>query len=229
MAQQVLVLASDELARSLASTGMAGGAVSLVCVQSADDLLAALQQPLDALLIQLEVIGGRAGELVRQVRAEVQAPIVVLAAEPDVDTVVAVLEWGADECLPAELSAREIITHLRAQIRRATEYSQPLAETNELTIGPLQIDLARHRVTLGGQTVQLTPREFDLLAYLARHAGRVVPRAELIAQVWAGEISVNSRSLDVHIGRLRTKIESDPQQPTLLITVAGVGYGLEAP
>ncbi len=229
MAQQVLVLASDELARSLASTGMAGGAVSLVCVQSADDLLAALQQPADALLIQLEVIAGRTDELLRQVRAEVQAPIVVLAAEPDVDTVVAVLEWGADECLPAELSAREIITHLRAQIRRATEYSHPLAETNELTIGPLQIDLARHRVTLGGQPVQLTPREFDLLAYLARHAGRVVPRAELIAQVWGAEISVSSRSLDVHIGRLRTKIESDPQQPTLLLTVAGVGYRLEAP
>ena len=230
MAQQVLVLASDELAQSLVSTGMTGGALSFIRAASPGDLLAALQeQSADALLLELEVIPGSADELLGQLRADTRAPIVVLADDPDADTVVEVLDWGADECLEAALSAREILTHLRAQIRRATRYSQPAAQTTELTVGPLEIDLARHTVTMDDQAVALTPREFDLLAYLAANAGRAVPRPEIIEQVWGGEISANSRSLDVHIGRLRRKLEPNPQEPALLTTVAGVGYRLEAP
>ncbi len=230
MAQQVVVLASDEIAQHLEATGMVSGALSFVRVTSADEALAALQQqPADALLVELEVIADSAADLFSRLRADTQAPIVVLAAEPAVDTVVQVLGWGADECLSSALSAREILTHLRAQIRRATQYNQPAAETTQLTVGPLAIDLARHVVVLSGRAVQLTPREFDLLAYLAANAGRAVPREEIIAQVWRGEVSANSRSLDVHIGRLRSKIELNPQQPALLTTVAGVGYRLEAP
>ncbi len=230
MTQQVLMLASDELAQSLVSVGMASGALSFICAGSPGDLLTALQeQPADAILLELETIPGPADELLGQLRADTRAPIMVLAEEPDVDTVVEVLGWGADECLDAALSVREILTHLRAQIRRATQYRQPAAEKTRLVAGPLEIDLTRHAVTMGDRAVALTPREFDLLAYLACNAGRVVPRQELVEQVWHGEINANSRSLDVHIGRLRTKIERDPQQPTLLVTVAGVGYRLDAP
>ena len=229
MAQQVVVLASDEIAQSLATTGMISGALSFACVESPDELLVALQEPVDALLIELEVMPGSAAELFSRLRADTQAPIVVLASEPEVDTVVQVLGWGADECLDSALSAREILTHLRAQIRRATQYGQPPAETTKLTVGPLEIDVAYHSVVLSGRVVQITPREFDLLAYLAANAGRAVPREEIIEHVWRGEVSANSRSLDVHVGRLRRKIEADPQQPVLLTTVAGVGYRLEAP
>lgn len=230
MAQSVLVLASDEFVQSLKATGMTGGALNFVRAPSAEDLLANVaEQPVAAILLHLEAISAKLADLVAQLRADTRAPIVVLADKPDADTVVKVLEGGADECLPAELSSREIITHLRAQIRRAIQYSEPTAETTELLVGPLRIDLARHTVSVDDRSLELPPREFDLLAYLAKNVGRAVPREEIVAQVWQGEISIDSRSLDVHIGRLRSKIESDPQAPTLINTVAGVGYRLDSP
>ncbi|MCK4324608.1 MAG: response regulator transcription factor [Armatimonadetes bacterium] len=227
MPQQVLVLGDEDLIESLQSAGMPGGAVGFTRVRSLDDLLAALDESWDALLIVWDGVPDPKEESFRALAAQTDVPIVVLADQPDVDLVVDILDWGGDECLPRELSPREIVTHLRAQIRRVTDYSQPLAEATRLEVGHLRVDLAKHTVALDDEIVELTPREFDLLVYLARNAGRAVPREEIIEQVWAGEISARSRSLDVHIGRLRAKLEDDPQHPTRLTTVTGVGYRLE--
>ena len=227
MPQQVLVLGDEDFIQSLRSAGMPGGAVGFTRVRSLDDLLASLDESWDALLIVWDRVPDSPDESFRSLAAQTDLPIVVLADQSDVDLVVDILDWGGDECLPRELSPREIVTHLRAQIRRATDYSQHLAEPTELEVGFLRVDLARHTVALNDEIVELTPREFDLLAYLARNAGRAVPREEIIGQVWAGKISANSRSLDVHIGRLRAKLETDPQQPVLISTVTGVGYRLE--
>ena len=227
MPQQVLVLGGKDLIESLQSAGMPGGALEFIQADSGQDLLQSLHQSWDAVLIAWDAISGSPQELLTQITVEADVRIVVLAEQLDVDLVVNVLDWGADECLETQLSPREIVTHLRAQIRRATKYSQFAAEQAELSVGQLRVDLDRHAVTLDDETVELTPREFDLLAYMARNAGRAVPRAEIIEGVWAGEISANSRSLDVHVGRLRVKLEANPQQPTLISTVTGIGYRLE--
>jgi len=227
MAQQVIVLGDEELVESLKSAGMPGGAVGFTLVRSLDDLLSSPDESWDALLVVWNWVSDPKDESFRSLTAQTDLPIVVLADQSDVDLVVDILDWGGDECLPMELSPREIVTHLRAQIRRATEYSQSLVESTELEVGLLRVDLAKHTVALNGEIVELTPREFDLLAYLARNAGRAVPRKEIIEQVWTGKISASSRSLDVHIGRLRAKLETDPQQPVLISTVTGVGYRLE--
>ena len=229
MPQRVLALASDNLTASLASSGMAGGALTFVRVWSPAELIAGLQeQEASALLVEVELLGGPPGEVLARLRAHTDLPLVALVTDADAEVVIQVLEGGADECLDAGLSARELVTHLRAQIRRSSEYSEPVATSGLLAVGPLQVDLARYSATKSGRPLALTPREFDLLAYLARHAGRTVPREEIRAEVWHGEIGPRSRSLDVHIGRLRGKIEADPEHPALLITVAGVGYRLEA-
>jgi len=227
MPQQVLVLGDEDLIESLQSAGMPGGAVGFIRVRSLADLLSCLDDSWDALLIVWDSMPDSREDSFRALAGQTDLPIVVLADQPDVDLVADILDWGGDECLPRELSPREIVTHLRAQIRRVTDYSQPLAEATRLEIGLLRVDLAKHTVALDDEAVELTPREFDLLVYLARNAGRAVPREEIIEQVWAGEISARSRSLDVHIGRLRAKLEDDPQHPTRLTTVTGVGYRLE--
>jgi len=227
MPQQVLVLGDEDLIESLQSAGMPGGAVNFTRVRALDDLLSSLDGSWDALLIVWDRMPDTKEESFRALAAQTDLPIVVLADQPDIDLVVDILDWGGDECLPGELSPREIVTHLRAQIRRVTDYNQPLVAATGVEVGLLRVDLAKHTVALDDEIVELTPREFDLLVYLARNAGRAVPREEIIEQVWAGEISARSRSLDVHIGRLRAKLETDPQQPVLISTVTGVGYRLE--
>jgi len=227
MPRQVLVLGDEDLVKSLQSAGMPGGAVVFTRVRSLDDLLSSLSDSWDALLIAWDRVPNPPEESFRALAGQTDLPIVVLVGQPDVDLVVDILDWGGDECLPKELSPREIVTHLRAQIRRVTDYSQHLAEATRLEVGLLRVDLAKHTVTLDDEAVELTPREFDLLVYLVRNVGRAVPREEIVKQVWAGEISARSRSLDVHIGRLRTKLEDDSQHPALLSTVTGIGYRLE--
>ena len=229
MPQQVLVLGDEDLIESLQSAGMPGGAVDFTWVRSLNDLLSSLDESWDALLIVWDGVPDPKEESFRALAAQTDLPIVVLADQPDVDLVADILDWGGDECLPRELSPREIVTHLRAQIRRVTDYSQPLAEATRLEVGLLRVDLAKHTVALDDEIIELTPREFDLLTYLARNAGRAVPREEIIEQVWAGEVSARSRSLDVHIGRLRAKLEDDPQHPARLTTIPGIGYRLEEP
>jgi len=227
MPRQVLVLGEEDLIESLQLAGMPGGAVVFTRVGSLDDLLSSLSESWDALLIAWDRVPNPPQESFRVLVGQTDLPIVVLADQPDVDLVVDILDWGGDECLPKELSPREIVTHLRAQIRRVTDYSQPRAEATRLEVGRLRVDLAKHTVACDDETVELTPREFGLLVYLARNAGRAVPREEIIEQVWGSEISARSRSLDVHIGRLRAKLEDDPQHPALIATVTGVGYRLE--
>jgi len=227
MPQQVLVLGDEDLIESLQSAGMPGGAVNFTRVRALDDLLSSLDGSWDALLIVWDRMPDTKEESFRALAAQTDLPIVVLADQPDIDLVVDILDWGGDECLPGELSPREIVTHLRAQIRRVTDYNQPLVAATGVEVGLLRVDLAKHTVALDDEIVELTPREFDLLVYLARNAGRAVPREEIIEQVWAGEISARSRSLDVHIGRLRAKLQTGPQQPVLISTVTGVGYRLE--
>lgn len=229
MARRVIVFGLEEGVRNLQAVGMTGGALSFVATSSdAQGLKSLKADEFDAIVVCLPPRDISLQQLCQQIRAVTNLPLVVLVAEPDPDTVVEVLKWGADECLSSSLSTREIVTHLRAQIRRATQYVAPAEPPEQLQAGALHMDIARHQATLGGQPLVLTPREFDILVYLARQVGRVVPRQEIIAAVWGDEMSATSRSLDVHVARLRHKIELDPHNPKLLTTVPGVGHCLQA-
>lgn len=164
-------------------------------------------------------------EIVSHLRRQTTCPLLVLLEQGDEPRLVAVLMAGADDCMVPAASEAELVARLRAQLRRHREYAgRPTAEGYQC--GEISLDLLRHEVRVRGELVALTPREFALLECLAQRAGRAVSRDELLRRVWDYTGDVSTRTLDVHVGRLRQKIEADPAQPRQLITIPGVGYKL---
>jgi DNA-binding response OmpR family regulator len=175
---------------------------------------------LDLMLPELSGI-----EVCRILRAESAVPIVMLTAkDSEVDKVVG-LELGADDYVTKPFSLRELLARLRAVIRRSERQAVPEAPPL-LPLGRVQVDLAGHRLLRDGAPVPITPKAFDLLAFLLRHPGQVIRRDQLLEHVWGWEYEGGSRTVDVHIHWLRTQIEPDPARPRYLQTVRGVGYVL---
>lgn len=166
-------------------------------------------------------------DVCRELRRRSTVPIIMLTGrQADVDRVVG-LEVGADDYLTKPFERAELVARVRALMRRVTEYSQsPTPRT--LQAGPLRIDRDQRRVICRDQEVNLTPKEFDLLCALASRPGHVIPSKQLLWDVWQYPEGIRTRTLDVHIGRLRGKIEVDRRQPELIRTVPGVGYKLDA-
>jgi len=162
-----------------------------------------------------------------QIRRQTQRPLAVLTAgeSADEDQTVAILAAGADECLPASTSPAELVARLRAQLRRDREYSA-VQRGVCYEIQGLTVDTGSHEVAVDGRRVDLTPKEFQLLAALAAGAGRPLRREDLLQEVWGYGRGIATRTLDVHIGRLRQKVERNPARPRLILTVPGVGYKL---
>ena len=166
-------------------------------------------------------------EVCRILRKEMTVPIVMLTAKTDeVDKIVG-LEIGADDYMTKPFSMRELLARLGAMLRRAEMAVGPAGGAEVLMIDDLEIDVARHRASLGGTTLELTPKEFDLLAFLARNKGFVFGREQLLEKVWGYEFAGDTRTVDVHIRWLRQKIEREPTKPKRLVTVRGTGYKLE--
>jgi two-component system response regulator RegX3 len=150
--------------------------------------------------------------------------IMVTARDSEIDKVVG-LELGADDYVTKPYSARELIARVRAVLRRGGEsedMSPPVLEA-----GPVRMDVERHVVTVTGGEVPLPLKEFDLLEYLLRNVGRVLTRGQLIDRVWGADYVGDTKTLDVHVKRLRSKIEADPSAPRHLVTVRGLGYKFE--
>ncbi|MEN6547463.1 MAG: response regulator transcription factor [Armatimonadia bacterium] len=164
-------------------------------------------------------------QICNHLRRHTHRPLLVLLRARREEIITEVLREGADDCLPPNISARELVARTRAHLRRDQEYSAP-GQAVLYEVGELRLDAVRHEVHVREQQVNLTPREFELLECLAREAGRAVPRDELLTRVWGYNSGMNSRTLDVHIGRLRQKIEREPRDPQIVITVPGVGYKL---
>jgi DNA-binding response OmpR family regulator len=181
----------------------------------------------DVVVLDLMLPGLDGFEVCRRLRAESAVPILILSArDTEIDRVVG-LEIGADDYLTKPFSLRELLARIRALLRRVRMLAEiPAAETPPLRVGDLTIDPAGRRVWRNDQELQLKPREFDLLLFLARHRGQVFSREQLLDRVWGYEHAVDSRTVDVHVRWLRAKIEDDPRTPRRLQTVRGVGYRL---
>jgi DNA-binding response OmpR family regulator len=160
-------------------------------------------------------------------RADRYIPIIMLTARADETDKIVGLEIGADDYVTKPFNARELVARVRAKLRLA-QHSAGQRPTDHLRFGELEIDLAGRQVLHAGQPVDLTPKEFDLLALLARNPGRVFGRDTLLEQVWGYDFAGDSRTVDVHMQRLRHKIEQDPQEPRYLLTVRSIGYKFAA-
>jgi len=184
------------------------------------------QRGADLILLDLMLPGISGTEVCRQIRLKSQVPIIMLTAKDgEIDKVVG-LEIGADDYVTKPFSSRELLARVRAVMRRHGEPEELLPMTVEA--GPVRIDADRHIVTVRGEAVSLPLKEFDVLEFLVRNSGRVLTRSQLIDRVWGSDYVGDTKTLDVHVKRLRAKVEADPSNPVHLLTVRGLGYKFEA-
>jgi two-component system response regulator RegX3 len=179
----------------------------------------------DLVLLDLMLPGLSGTEVCRTLRQRSSVPVIMLTArDAEIDKVVG-LELGADDYVTKPYSARELVARIRAVLRRQGE-SEDLTPS-ALEAGPVRMDVDRHVVTVNGGQVPMPLKEFDLLELLLRNAGRVLTRGQLIDRVWGADYVGDTKTLDVHVKRLRAKIEPDPSSPRYLVTVRGLGYKFE--
>ncbi|MGQ0623601.1 MAG: response regulator [Sporichthyaceae bacterium] len=179
----------------------------------------------DLVLLDLMLPGLPGTEVCRQLRLKSNVPVIMLTAkDSEIDKVVG-LEIGADDYVTKPYSHRELLARIRAVLRRHGEIEEPMLPT--LAAGPVRMDVDRHVVSVGGESVSLPLKEFELLELLLRNAGRVLTRMQLIDRIWGADYVGDTKTLDVHVKRLRSKIEPDPGTPRYLVTVRGLGYKFE--
>ncbi|HET9724284.1 MAG TPA: response regulator transcription factor [Actinomycetota bacterium] len=162
-------------------------------------------------------------DVCRMIRAESDVPIIIVTAKDSEADKVTGLELGADDYVTKPFSVRELVSRVRANLRRSQPRTGEPAE-EVLAAGPVRMDVARHEVSVRGRAVPLPPKEFELLEVLLRRRGRLLTREFLIDQVWGPDYFGDTRTLDVHVKRLRRKVEGDPHRPVHLVTVRGLGY-----
>jgi two-component system response regulator RegX3 len=168
-------------------------------------------------------------DVCRQLRKRTQVPIIMVTAKSsEIDTVVG-LEVGADDYVTKPYRIRELVARMRAVLRRNARETDNIADLaiGSIVVGDLALDPEEHRVTLGGEPLALPLKEFELLHLLLANAGRVLPREVIIDRVWGSDYVGDTKTLDVHVKRLRAKIEADPANPTRLVTIRGLGYKFE--
>jgi len=180
----------------------------------------------DLVLLDLMLPGLSGTEVCRTLRQRSNVPVIMLTArDGEIDKVVG-LELGADDYVTKPFSSRELVARIRAVLRRRGEPDDVLPSA--LEAGPVRMDVDRHVVTVNGDQVPMPLKEFDLLELLLRNAGRVLTRGQLIDRVWGADYVGDTKTLDVHVKRLRAKIEPDPSNPRYLVTVRGLGYKFDA-
>jgi two-component system response regulator RegX3 len=180
----------------------------------------------DLVLLDLMLPGLSGTEVCRELRTRSAVPIIMLTAKDSEVDIVVGLELGADDYVTKPYSTRELLARIRAVLRRRVEVEG--LDDAVLEVGPVRMDVDRHAVSVSGGEVAMPLKEFELLELLLRNAGRVLTRGQLIDRIWGADYFGDTKTLDVHIKRIRSKIETDPSQPTLLLTVRGLGYRFEA-
>jgi two-component system response regulator RegX3 len=181
----------------------------------------------DIVLLDLMLPGMSGTDVCKQLRLKSSVPVIMVTArDSEIDKVVG-LELGADDYVTKPYSARELIARIRAVLRRGADADDTAAIDGVLESGSVRMDVERHVVSVNGDPITLPLKEFDLLEYLMRNSGRVLTRGQLIDRVWGADYVGDTKTLDVHVKRLRSKIEADPANPVHLVTVRGLGYKLE--
>ena len=181
----------------------------------------------DLVLLDLMLPGLSGMEVCRALRRRSSVPVIMLTAkDSEIDKVVG-LEMGADDYVTKPYSSRELLARIKAVLRRGQEPEELMPVT--LESGPVRMDVERHVVTVNGEHAAMPLKEFDLLEMLLRNTGRVLTRAQLIDRVWGSDYVGDTKTLDVHVKRLRAKVEPDPASPRYIVTVRGMGYKFEAP
>jgi two-component system, OmpR family, response regulator RegX3 len=211
---------SDALAYMLRKEGFEVG----LAATGPDALMEFDRAGADIVLLDLMLPGLPGTEVCRRIRQTSNVPVIMVSAKDDeVDKVVG-LELGADDYITKPYSPRELVARIRAVLRRGSE---PDLAPQTLEVGPVRMDVERHTVTVDGTDVRLPLKEFELLEMFLRNPGRVLTRGQLIDRVWGSDYVGDTKTLDVHVKRLRSKLEADPAEPKLLTTVRGLGYKLD--
>ena len=179
----------------------------------------------DLVLLDLMLPGQSGMEVCKQIRQRSSVPIIMLTAkDAEIDKVLG-LELGADDYVTKPYSSRELVARIRAVLRRRAEPEELITST--VAAGPVRMDVERHVVHVDGEAVAMPLKEFELLEMLLRNAGRVLTRGQLIDRVWGSDYVGDTKTLDVHVKRLRSKVEPDPSAPQHIVTVRGLGYKFE--
>lgn len=184
----------------------------------------------DIVLLDLMLPGMSGTDVCKQLRATSSVPVIMVTArDSEIDKVVG-LELGADDYVTKPYSSRELIARIRAVLRRGGDAVEVEEEFEEQVLegGRVRMDVERHIVSVDGEPISMPLKEFDLLEYLLRNAGRVLTRGQLIDRIWGADYVGDTKTLDVHVKRLRSKIEQEPSRPQHLVTVRGLGYKYEA-
>ena len=179
----------------------------------------------DLILLDLMLPGIPGTEVCREIRTRSNVPIIMLTAKDSEVDIVVGLELGADDYVTKPYSSRELLARIRAVLRRRVEEEE--LEDGVLEAGTVRMDVDRHTVAVNGQEISMPLKEFELLELLLRNAGRVLTRGQLIDRVWGTDYFGDTKTLDVHIKRIRSRIEQNPGEPVLLVTVRGLGYRFE--
>lgn len=220
MKVRVLVVDDDPALAEMLTIVLRGEGFETAVVGDGAKALPALRElKPDLVLLDLMLPGVNGIDVCKAIRAESGLPIVMLTAKTDTVDVVLGLESGADDYIVKPFKPKELVARVRARLRRSD--SEP---AEQLAIGDLLIDVPGHQVTRDGRHIPLTPLEFDLLVALARKPRQVFTREVLLEQVWGYRHAADTRLVNVHVQRLRSKIERDPERPEVVLTVRGVGY-----
>ena len=225
--QTILVVDDEPKIATLARDYLEHAGFAVVTAGDGPTALATVRQRRpDLVVLDLGLPGLDGLDVTRQLRRDSSIPIVMLTARDDELDKLLGLELGADDYVTKPFSSRELVARIRAVLRRGGEPDELL--TSALEAGPVRIDVERHTVTVDGNPVSLPLKEFDLLELLMRNAGRVLTRMQLIDRVWGSDYVGDTKTLDVHVKRLRAKLEEDPANPKHILTVRGLGYKFDA-
>ena len=226
MAATILVVDDDPAISEMLTIVLESEGFQPIAVTDGNEAVPAFREhnP-DLILLDLMLPGMNGVDICRTIRAESPVPIVMLTAKTDTGDVALWLESGADDYITKPFKHKELIARIRARLRPAVDPQVQKTESAEIiVVGDLHIDVSEHTVTRDGVEISLTPLEFDLLLEMSRKPGQVHTREDLLSKVWGYKHASDTRLVNVHVQRLRAKIEKDPEDPQIVLTVRGVGY-----
>jgi two-component system OmpR family response regulator len=229
MAEKILIVEDDSNLQAIIAYNLRKESYEVnACDDGKEALEVARREKPDLIILDIMLPGLSGLDICRILRKESTVPILMLTARTEETDKIVGLELGADDYMSKPFSMKEFLARVRAMLRRAGMMEvKPSHIPKIVTIGDIKIDVSRHQVVVRGVQIELTPKEFDLLAFLAENKGLVFTRERLLEKVWEYDYAGDTRTVDVHVRWLRQKIETDPANPIYLVTVRGTGYKLE--